>query len=188
MKRSSARLFRLIPLQLSKAYPAKDEASVRRALVDLMRDMSVGRQMFLWATDNTRYGKSSTYGYFFSRRQPYADGITFSDHDPATVGAYHTGEVPYFLRSLDSLNLFRHTRNWTHEDFALSDTMSGAILTFARTGNPGPKWKAFDPKKPKLMQLDFESGLIDWPNAKSLKLLQKATIDPVRRENARVRD
>ncbi len=136
-----------------KAYPAKDEASVQRALVDLMRDMSVGRQMYLWADANQRWGKAPAFAYFFTRRQPYVPGITFADHDPATVGAYHTGEVPYFLRTLESLNLFRPTRDWSAEDRALSDSMSGAIVQFAKTGNPG--WAAFDAKKPKLMRFDF---------------------------------
>ena len=72
-----------------KAYPAKADAEVSRASVDLMRDMSVGSQMFNWAQANVRYGKSPAYGYFFTRRHPYTAGITFADHDPATVGAYH---------------------------------------------------------------------------------------------------
>jgi para-nitrobenzyl esterase len=148
-----------------KAYPAKDEAGVQRALVDLMRDMSVGRQMFVWAGAN----KAPAYGYFFTRRQPYVDGTSFSDHDPATVGAYHTGEVPYFLRSLESLNLFRKTRDWGTGDRALSDIMSAAIVQFARTGNPG--WAAIEPKKPKLMRFDFDGRMVDWPNAAALPLL-----------------
>lgn len=148
-----------------KAYPARDDTSVQRALVDLMRDMSVGRQMFTWAGAN----KAPVYGYFFSRRQPYVDGVSFADHDPATVGAYHTGEVPYFLRSLESLNLFRKTRDWSSGDRALSETMSNAILQFARTGNPG--WAAFDPKKPKAMRFDLDGAMTGWPNAQALPLL-----------------
>jgi para-nitrobenzyl esterase len=159
-----------------KAYPATDEAGVQRALVDLMRDMSVGRQMFTWASDMTLYGKAPAYGYFFTRRQPYADGIAFSDHDPATVGAYHTGEVPYFLRTLDSLNLFRQTRNWEPGDRAQADTMSGAILAFARTGNPG--WAAFDAKRPKAMMFNFDGKLIEWPNARALPLLAEGQSTP----------
>ena len=54
-----------------KAYPAKDDASVQRALVDLMRDMSVGRQMF---DMGQRADKAPAYGYFFTRRQPYVAG------------------------------------------------------------------------------------------------------------------
>jgi para-nitrobenzyl esterase len=161
-----------------KAYPAKDEAGVQRALVDLMRDMSVGRQMFLWASANRASGKAPAYGYFFTRRQPYTAGITFADHDPATVGAYHTGEVPYFLRTLDALNLFRTTRDWTAEDRALSDTMSAAILNFAKTGSPGADWPVFDAKKPKSMRLGLDKGVIDWPNAKALPLLANGRNSP----------
>jgi para-nitrobenzyl esterase len=166
---------RTFPMQAAavlKAYPAKDDAGVQRALIDLMRDMSVGRQMFVWAGTN----KAPAFGYFFARRQPYADGIIFADHDPATVGAYHTGEVPYFLRTLGSLNLFRETRDWSAEDRALSDRMSEAILSFARTGNPG--WSAFDAKQPKVMRFDLDSGIVPWPNAKSLNLLADGQTAP----------
>jgi para-nitrobenzyl esterase len=158
-----------------KAYPVKDDPGVQRALIDLMRDMSVGRQMFTWAAINTNT-KSPAYGYFFTRRQPYVDGIRFADHDPATVGAYHTGEVPYFLRTLDSLNLFRTTRDWSAEDRALSDIMSGAILQSAKTGNPG--WAAFDAKKPKAMRFDFGGSMIEWPNARALPLLSEGQNSP----------
>jgi para-nitrobenzyl esterase len=169
---------------LLKAYPAKDAASVQRALADLMRDMSVGRQMFTWAGAN----KAPAYGYFFTRRQPYTAGITFADHDPATVGAYHTGEVPYFLRTLDSLNAFRKTRDWMVEDRALAEAMSGAILAFARTGQPGPDWPVFDPKRPRLMRLDIERGVINWPNAKTLPLLTEGKGEPGAPESGRIRD
>jgi para-nitrobenzyl esterase len=171
-----------------QAYPAKNDADVARASVDLLRDMSVGRQMFLWALRTRQVGKAPAYGYFFTRRQPYTAGITFSDHDPATVGAYHTGDVPFFLRTLNSLNLFRRTRDWTAEDVALSDTMSAAIINFARTGSPGPGWPTFDVKRPRLMRLGFDGGVIGWPNANIMPMLTGATPEPVAPAPARVRD
>ncbi len=161
-----------------RAYPAANDAGVSRAAVDLMRDMSVGSQMWNWAAANRAYGAAPTYAYFFTRRQPYAPGIAFSDHDPATVGAYHTGEVPYFLRNLDSLNLFRTTREWTPVDLALRDTMSGALLAFARSGSPGAGWALFDPAAPRLMRLGEDSALAAWPNAASLPLLARYTPPP----------
>lgn len=167
-----------------KAYPAKDDAGVQRALVDLMRDMSVGRQMFTWAGAN----KAPAYGYFFTRRQPYVEGVSFADHDPATVGAYHTGEVPYFLRTLGSLNLFRKTRDWSAQDQALSDTMSGAILCFAHTGKPGAGWVEFNPKKPQLMRLGLDKVVIEWPNAKALPLLADGQSTPTAPVAGRIRD
>jgi para-nitrobenzyl esterase len=166
-----------------KAYPVKDDAGVQRALVDLMRDMSVGRQMFTWASAN----KAPAFGYFFTRRQPYVDGVSFSDHDPATVGAYHTGDVPYFLRTLDSLNLFRKTRDWSSDDRALSELMSAAIISFARTGNPG--WAAFDAKQPRVMRFDLSSGMTAWPNAKTIQVLADGHTSPTTAPVAgRIRD
>jgi len=159
-----------------KAYPVKTDADVARALVDVTRDMSVGSQMFNWAAANATQGTQPTYGYFFTRRQPYTPGITFADHDPATAGAYHTGEVPYFLRNLEAMNLFRHTRDWTPLDEGLRDTMSGLILSFAKTGKPAANWPLFNPKAPKAMLLGEEVKVIDWPNAKALPLLVDAEL------------
>ncbi|MDE2403230.1 MAG: carboxylesterase family protein [Sphingomonadales bacterium] len=157
------------------AYPAQADADVGRALVDVMRDMSVGSQMFNWAGANAAHGTQPAFAYHFTRRQPYAAGITFSDHDPATAGAYHSGEVPYFLRNLDSLNLFRKTRDWGEPDYRLRDTMSGMILSFARSGRPAPGWPAFDPQAPKVMLLGDTVKVAEWPNWKALPLLA----DPV---------
>ena len=156
---------------LLAAYPVKRDEDVQRALVDLMRDMSVGSQMFNWAKASSEMGTQPAYGYFFTRRQPYTAGITFIDHDPATVGAYHTGEVPYFLRTQDSMNLFRQTRDWTAMDRQLSDTMSDLILNFARSGKPRADMPVFKPKAPKVLTLGEEVKVTDWPNFKTLPLL-----------------
>jgi para-nitrobenzyl esterase len=157
-----------------KAYPVGSDGAVTRALVDIERDMSVGSQMFNWAGANATQGKAPAFGYFFTRRQPYKAGITFSDHDPATVGAYHTGDVPYWLDTLDSLNMFRTTRDWTPMDRTLAEAMSGMIVAFARTGRPSPDWPAFNPHAPKAMMLGEDVRMIDWPNAKALLLLGDA--------------
>ncbi len=164
--------------EVLRAFPATSDAEARRAAVDLMRDMSVGAQMFAWAEANAAHGSAPVYGYFFTRRQPYAEGITFVDHDPATVGAYHTGEVPYFLRNLESLNLFRRTRDWTPMDFDLRDTMSGMILQFARGEAPAQGWPVFDPAAPQVMVLGEHIGVAEWPNWRALPLLAEAQTAP----------
>jgi len=153
------------------AYPVTSDEGVARAVRDIARDMSVASQMYGWASDNVRYGAAPAYAYFFTRRQPYTAGITFSDHDPATAGAYHTGEVPYFLDNLQSLNLFRQTRDWNDLDRDLRDAMSGMILSFARSGVPAADWPKFDPADPKAMMLGEDIEVIDWPNAAALSLL-----------------
>jgi para-nitrobenzyl esterase len=170
-----------------KAYPAKTDAEVTRALTDLQRDASVGRQMANWARAQ-QSGMALAYVWQFTRRQPYADGVTFSDHDPATVGAYHTGDVPYWFETLDALNLFRTTRVWRAEDRALAETMSNMIVSFAKTGVPSADWPAFDPKHPRVMRLGTDKGVIDWPNYKALDLLVAATRPSLPQPTPRIRD
>jgi para-nitrobenzyl esterase len=127
-----------------------------------------------WARAQNQFGKAPIFGWYFTRRQPYAPGITFSDHDPATVGAYHTGEVPYFFQTLDALNLFRQTRDWTADDRMMADALSTMLVSFAKTGRPAADWPAFDPARPKLMRLDIQRSVVDWPNYAALDLLDAA--------------
>jgi para-nitrobenzyl esterase len=158
--------------EVLRAYPATTNADVSRALVDLMRDMSLGRQMFNWAQAVEANGSAPAYSYFFTRRHPYTPGITFSDHDPQTVGAYHAGDVPYFLRTLDSYNLYRQTRDWTALDVALQSRMSRAILAFAR--GEVPDLPRFEPAAPQVAVLGEEGGVTAWPNWQVLPLLGNA--------------
>ena len=118
-----------------KAYPPAGDTDVARAVNDLQRDMSVGQQTMKWAAAQAGAG-SPAYVWLFARRQPYAAGITFADHDAATAGAYHTGDVPYWFQTLDSLNMFRTTRDWTAGDRKLADTMSGMLVRFAKGEAP----------------------------------------------------
>jgi para-nitrobenzyl esterase len=56
--------------------------------------------------------------------------------------------VPYWFGTLESLNLFRQTRNWTAWDRELSDKMMDTLIAFAKTGNPATtavKWPAWSP-------------------------------------------
>jgi para-nitrobenzyl esterase len=160
---------------LLKVYAVKTDHDVARALVDIQRDSTLGVQMANWARAQT----APTYVWYFTRRQPYAPGIGFSDHDPATVGAYHTGDVPYWLQTLQSLNLFRTTRNWEPVDSQLTETMSNLLIAFARSGVPSNKWPVFDAQHPRVMQLGEDEQVIDWPQYGSLDLLSaKAAIVP----------
>jgi para-nitrobenzyl esterase len=157
------------------AYPASD-ATAARVAADIGRDASLGVQMFAWAKAQQQSGRAPVFAYFFTRRQPYAPGITFVDHDPATAGAYHTGEVPYFLRTRDALNLFRHTRDWEPADDLLEARMSQLLLSFARSGRPSaadvPAWQAFDAAQPRVMVLGTDLRVDAWPDFASLHLFE----------------
>jgi para-nitrobenzyl esterase len=75
-------------------------------------------------------------------------GVKIADQDTATIGAYHTSEVPYYFGTFDAYNLFRPTRNWTPSDYEISQKMTASLIAFADTGNPStpdinwPAWTA----------------------------------------------
>ena len=164
------------------AYKATDTASAVRAAADVGRDSSVGFQMASWARAQAEFSTSPAYVYFFTRRQPYAPGISFVDHDPATAGAYHSGEIPYFLRTRDSLNLFRKTRIWEDVDAALEDDMAALLVSFARDGKPKsarvPSWPKFASERPRIVSLGAEIEIVDWPNYEALPLLASPAASP----------
>jgi para-nitrobenzyl esterase len=98
------------------------------------------------ASLQAKYNKSQAFITVYSRKHPYVPGVTFADQDPATVGAYHTAEVPYYFGTFDAYNLFRPTRDWTPWDYELSQKMTAALIAFAKTGNPSTsdvKWPAW---------------------------------------------
>ncbi|QYE36398.1 carboxylesterase family protein [Polymorphobacter sp. PAMC 29334] len=84
----------------------------------------------------------------FTRKHPYVPGVRIADQDIATIGAYHTADIPYWFGTLDAYNSLRATRDWTAWDRSLSTRMMGAMIAFAATGSPStpamqwPAWKA----------------------------------------------
>ena len=127
-----------------KFYPAANDAEARAAGADAAREAGMEGNMRAHAVAQAKTGKAPAYLYMLSRVQPYTPGVVFADHDPATAGAYHTGDVPYWFQTLDSLNIFRITRSWTKYDRDLTDKMSNILISFAKTGDPSaagvPGW------------------------------------------------
>lgn len=131
-------------------------------------NVNFGLEMHSWARAQAATGKSPVYTYRFARVHPYAPGVAFSDHDPHTVGAYHSGDIPYWLGTLDAFNLFRVTRDWTGADRDLSEHMSDAIVTFATTGNPNRAgardWPVYRPNGESIRELNLQSRVVSWRN------------------------
>jgi para-nitrobenzyl esterase len=154
---------------LLRLYPAEDDDQARRAAVDAGRDATVGLQMRSWARAQTQTGRSPVYVYFFSRVHPYVSGVTFADHDPRTIGAYHSGDVPYWLGTLDALNLFRKTRDWTDLDRQLAASMSDALVAFARNGNPNTSgqsdWPKYRSDREEVRELGSSNRPEPWPDS-----------------------
>ncbi|NWK99021.1 carboxylesterase [Sphingobium lactosutens] len=173
--------------EILKAYRARTPQEALRAARDVERDSTVGLQMFDWAKGQSVRGKVPVYTYLFTRTHSYRPGVRFADHDPATVGAYHTADVPFWLGTLDSLNLFRMTRDWTADDRQLSADMMDRLLAFARSGRPGNDWPAWKASQPRVHVFGEEGGMIDWPHSGTLPLLKDGAL-PTSAERRRIRD
>ena len=131
-------------------YPVSSDADVARVAQEAANDASGLLSSCTCATLQAKHHKSPSYITVYSRRHPYVPGVRIADQDTATVGAYHTSEVPYYFGTQDAYNMFRPTRNWTPWDRELSEKMTAALIAFARTGSPStpdvawPAWSATD--------------------------------------------
>ncbi len=177
---------------LLRLYPASSDAEARRAALDIARDATLALQMRTWARAQTNSGKAPVFLYLFSRVHPYTPGVKFSDHDPATIGAYHTGDVPYWLQTLDSLNLFRTTRDWTASDRDLAARMSDVIVSFARTGKPalsGIDWPVYSRRDERVVEFGHSVRVIPLPNSTKIDFLAAhPPLEPTTGEGARPRN
>ncbi len=132
-----------------KLWPAKDDATAAKAAEDVGRNSGFAIGARNWAQLQAATGKAPAYLFMVSKVQPFTPGVKFGDFDPATAGAYHMGDVPYFLGTYEAFNLFRPTRNWTPLDRDLSEKMQDLIVAYAKTGvpeTPAVKLVKYDPK------------------------------------------
>jgi para-nitrobenzyl esterase len=129
-------------------YPVSNDADVRQTALKAAREMGLQANNRGCAQLQAKYNKSPAYVDLFTRVQPYAPGLKLADLDPATAGAYHTADIPYWFGTLDKYNWLQHTRDWGPADRKLSEDMMDSLIAFAKTGDPNtaavkwPAWKA----------------------------------------------
>jgi para-nitrobenzyl esterase len=134
--------------ELLKLCPVQDDSEARRMAEAIGENSGFAISARQWAKAQVATGKQPAYLYLFTRAHPFTPGVTFSDLDPKTAGAYHTSDVPYWLGTYNAFNLIRRTRDWTTWDRELSNDMQDVIVEFAKTGNPSTstaKFTAYDP-------------------------------------------
>ncbi|MHB1356426.1 MAG: carboxylesterase/lipase family protein [Anaerolineae bacterium] len=101
-------------------------------------------------------GAAPAYLYWFTWRTPVLDG---------RPGAFHSSEISYVF---DNADRYEGYNGGGEEPRALSAQMSGAWLSFARTGNPNhaglPTWPAYDPASGQLMRFDAPCRVEEAPD------------------------
>ena len=157
---AAAKMYGAKAAEFLEHYPVSKDEEVRAQANTVGLESGLSANPRRWAKAQAGTGKAPAYLFLFSRVHPYTPGITFPDHNPAAAGAYHMGDVPYWLMTLDSFNLFRTTRDWTAYDRDLSNKMSDVIVGFAKTANPSTaavKMVKYDPHDEQLV--DFGNSI-----------------------------
>ena len=127
-----------------KLYPAATDdearASSNASALDSMRTST-----YLWAVDRAKTAQTNAYTYFWDHVLPGPDA--------AQYGAFHTGEVPYVMNTLDMCQ----GRDFTEADRWIARMMSSYWANFIRTGNPNgkglPHWLSVAEKPETTMEL-----------------------------------
>jgi para-nitrobenzyl esterase len=155
-------------------YPAATDAEAARQAEEIGRNSGFTLGARTWAREQTRTGREPAYLFMLSRVQPFTPGVTFSDFNPATAGAYHMGDVPYFLGTYEAFNLFRRTRDWTAWDSELSNAMQDVVVAFATSGNPSTKAAQFTRYSPdNETRVDFGDAIkVEKLNTKGMDFLE----------------
>jgi para-nitrobenzyl esterase len=136
--------------QFLALYPVASDPEIKATAQEAANDAAGLFNSRTCASLQAQHHESPAYITVFSRKHPYVPGVRIADQDPATIGAYHTSEVPYYFGTQDAYNMFRPTRNWTAWDRELSQRLTAALVAFAATGNPStggvewPAWSAQD--------------------------------------------
>ena len=167
-----------------RLFPVKTDADVPAMAHRAAMENGMLKASRTCAAVQAKYNRSPTYIDTFTHKHPYAPGLTLADQNIATVGAYHTADVPYWLDTLDNYNVLRTTRVPAAWDRRLTDLMAGALIAIAETGSPSTPafaWPSFTERRPsyavfgdaaKIEQLNL--ARMDWLAAHPAKSIAPA--------------
>jgi para-nitrobenzyl esterase len=119
-----------------KLFPASNDEQASAQAQAVARISGFGIMARDWARAASATAKSPMWLVQYNHPHPYPLGVVITDMDVKTAGAYHNSDLPFWYGTLDSLNLFRHTRDWTAYDYKLSNQMQDVVVAFAKSGNP----------------------------------------------------
>jgi para-nitrobenzyl esterase len=118
-------------------------------------DATFSASVRLEADRKAAQGKAPVYKYYFTWQSPVRDG---------KLRSYHTLEIPFVLENVDNAKSMTGTGQ---DRYALSDKMSAAWSSFARTGTPSakglPHWAPFTADQRATMIFNNECKLVNDP-------------------------
>jgi para-nitrobenzyl esterase len=158
-----ARDFGADSIFFNKFFPSETDSESIASQITLSVDKTMGVSEYTWALKQNENNSAKTFLYLFTRKPP-AEG------DKKRFGAYHTAEIGYALRNLDSIQ-----RAWLPVDRSLEKLMSDYWIQFIKTGDPNgaglPVWKPFLGRDPQTMILNESPEARELPGKDALDFL-----------------
>lgn len=145
-KKMAERMYGTNAAEFLKLYPVSSDSQVHAMAHQAAEDAGFQGDARQCAEINAKYNDQPSYIDLFTLKNPYVPGVYIADQNTKTIGAYHVADLAYWFGTLDAYNMFRPTRDWRPWDRQLSRDMMGALIAFARTGNPSTaafKWPAW---------------------------------------------
>jgi para-nitrobenzyl esterase len=133
-----------------KLFPASNDAQAARQAQDVARISGFGIVARDWAKDHAATCKAPLWLTQFNHPHTYPEGVVITDLDVKTAGAYHNSDLPFWFGTIDALNLYRKTREWSPADYKLANQMMDVVAAFAKTGDPSTadaKIPRYNPKR-----------------------------------------
>jgi para-nitrobenzyl esterase len=161
--------------QFLKLFAASNDADAADQARQVARISGFGIVARDWAKAAAATAKSPVWLVQYNHPHPYPPGVAITDMDVKTAGAYHNSDLPFWYGTLDSLNLFRHTRDWTPYDYKLSGQMQDVIVAFARTGSPATaeaKIPRYNPKREQRLVFGDTGLTIETLNEKQVDFIE----------------
>jgi para-nitrobenzyl esterase len=128
-------------------------AQARESAAALGGDLVIINKTWAWMEAQAASGGAEIFRYRFDHAPPVRPGW-FGPRDVAGAGAFHAGDIPYTLDTLDAMP-------WDYgpADRACAAAASGYWLNFVRTGDPNgpglPAWPSFR-RTGQVMRIDGE--------------------------------
>jgi para-nitrobenzyl esterase len=118
--------------ELLAAYPGATDAEAKASINRLSNDWW-GWRIWYWAGLQAREGKAKPYLYYFAHMPAQPKPCHYG------CGVGHGAEILFVFDNLDT-----EKRDWTPQDRQLATRLADTWVRFAKDGDPGKDWPAFD--------------------------------------------
>ena len=183
-RETAEKLYGAQAAEFLKLFPVRSDADVALVAHLAARESGFLGQSRTCGELQAKYNHSASYIEVFAHKHSYAPGAKIADQNIATIGAYHTADVPFWFGTLETFNKLRITRQWSAQDRALSDSMMRSLIAFADTGDPATpevRWPAYSRKQEKFVLFaagatveSLDPRRMDWLQAHPVPLGERA--------------